>query len=203
MLKLLLQIIAPIRCLCCAKNAVLCCEAHLWEPGVEIIQGVPVHNAFPLDDLRLSVLTAFKDSGVTALAKVLGVVARRSLEKLELDETVTLVIPPVNKSNYRKRGYHPVALVAKQLGYRVIEARTTKTLRDQRKLTALQREENLSGAFVLPPLGGKRVLVFDDVLTTGATLRELIRASKHAGAEVIAGCVLARRFSEFGATGSK
>ena len=116
MLKLLLQIIAPIRCLCCAKNAVLCCEAHLWEPGVEIIQGVPVHNAFPLDDLRLSVLTAFKDSGVTALAKVLGVVARRSLEKLELDETIIIVIPPVNKSNYRKRGYHPVALVAKQLG---------------------------------------------------------------------------------------
>lgn len=203
MLNLVLQIIAPVRCTCCGKNAVLCCEVHLWEPGVELIEGVPIHTAFPLDDLRLKAMTAYKDRGVTALSGVFGLTARRLLEQLPLPKNLIIVIPPVNRSNYRKRGYHPVAMIARKLGLRVIEARTTKAVGDQRKLTATQRYKNLAGAFVLPPLGGKQVLVFDDVLTTGATVRELIRASREAGAEVIAGCVLARRFADFDAAGPK
>ncbi len=203
MLNLVLQIIAPVRCAYCGKNAHLCCEAHLWEPDIEHIEGVPIHTAFPLDDLRLRAMTAYKDRGVTALSRDFGLVARRLLEPLQLRTDAVIVIPPVNKSNYRKRGYHPVAMIARKLGLRVIEARTTKAVLDQRKLTATQRYENLAGAFVLPPLGGKQVLVFDDVLTTGATVRELIRASREAGAEVIAGCVLASRFSDFGAEGPK
>ncbi|MEY4990827.1 MAG: hypothetical protein RIS08_1053 [Actinomycetota bacterium] len=203
MLKILLQIIAPVRCACCEKNAVLCCDAHLWEPGVESIQGIPIHTAFPLDDLRVKAITAYKDRGVTALSKVFGLAARRLLDQLKPPTDSVIVIPPANKANYRKRGYHPVALIAKKLGFRVIAARTTKAVLDQRKLTASQRDQNLAGAFVLPPLRGKQVFVFDDVLTTGATVRELIRASRQAGAEVIAGCVLARRFSDFGAESPK
>jgi predicted amidophosphoribosyltransferase len=41
------------------------------------------------------------------------------------------------------------------------------------------------------------VLLFDDVLTTGSTLREMARACRAAGVEVGASCVLAERFSIF------
>ena len=142
-------------------------------------------------------MTAFKDRGVTALAPVIGSVMNELLSKLDIPHSVTLVIPPKNKSNYRKRGYHPVYLIAKRLGMPVVSARASKAILDQRQLSAEKREENLRGAFHLEGLSGKQVVVFDDVLTTGATLRELIRASEEAGAEVIAGCVVARRFPDF------
>lgn len=197
MLKLLLQIIAPVRCLCCQKNALLCCPEHLSEPGEESVAGIPVHYLFPLDQPRLRVMTAFKDRGVTALAPVIGSAMTELLSKLDIPHSVTLVIPPKNKSNYRKRGYHPVQLIAKRLGMPVVSAKASKAILDQRQLSAEKRGENLRGAFYLEGLYGKQVVVFDDVLTTGATLRELIRASEEAGAEVIAGCVVARRFPDF------
>lgn len=175
----------------------LCCDEHLWEPGQEIIQGVRIHHVFPLDEMRKPALVAFKDHGVTALAKVFGVAVSKMLERVGIQKSVIAVIPPVNSSNFRKRGYHPTRLIATRLGLRVITARANKKMLDQRKLSATQREENLEGAFSFPSLIGTQVLVLDDVLTTGATIRELIRAAEQAGAEIVAGCVLARRFPDF------
>jgi predicted amidophosphoribosyltransferase len=197
MLRMLLQIIAPVRCLCCQKNATLCCPEHLYEPGIELIEGLVVHYLFPLDETRTAVMTAFKDEGVTALAKVFASSAGQLLATAQLAYSVTLVIPPRNKSNYRKRGYHPVEMVANNLGSRVVRAKASKSISDQRGLDAKDRARNLDHAFELENLEGKQVLLFDDVLTTGATLRELKRAAEDAGAQVMAGCVLARRFADF------
>ena len=194
MLRFLLQIVAPVRCLCCQKNATLCCPQHLDEPGIELMDGLSVSYLFPLDEARGTVMKAFKDEGVTALARVFASSVDHLIEPIRNATSPVLVIPPRNKSNYRKRGYHPVEEVAKHLGLRIVRAKAKKSVIDQRALNAKSRARNLDHAFQLQNLEGQQVLVFDDVLTTGATLRELRRAAEEAGAEVVAGCVLARRF---------
>ena len=67
--------------------------------------------------------------------------------------------------------------------------------RSQGHLSRLQRAENVRGAFALKPgaeVAGKRVLLVDDVLTTGATIEACTRALKRAGAAEVDVLTLAR-----------
>lgn len=199
----LLQIIAPVRCLCCGKSAVICCDHHLYSPGSEQLDGVWVYHIFPLDDERSTVITAFKDKGVTALARVFARALSAQIDQFDLGSEAVIVIPPRNLSNYRKRGYHPIELVATRLRYPFLKAARTRKIGDQRRLSSSEREANLNGSLRFSNLAGKQVLVVDDVLTTGSTMRELIRAVRAAEGEVVAGCVLAKRFQDFDSVGNK
>jgi predicted amidophosphoribosyltransferase len=71
-----------------------------------------------------------------------------------------------------------------------------RRVKDQRGLDAEARRENLSGAYRAPDMAGKKVLLFDDVLTTSATMQEMQRAVLEAGGLVTGFCVLARRFAD-------
>jgi len=63
---------------------------------------------------------------------------------------------------------------------------------DQAGLTATDRAANLTGALQARlDLHGVRVIIVDDVVTTGATLAEAARALRAAGAEVLAAAVIA------------
>jgi ComF family protein len=67
--------------------------------------------------------------------------------------------------------------------------------RSQGHLSRLQRAENVRGAFALKPgtdVAGRRVLLVDDVLTTGATLEACTRVLKRAGAAQVDVLTLAR-----------
>lgn len=198
----LLQLVAPVNCVCCGKRAVLCCPEHLTDSGVTTVLETPIHYLTPLDDDRLRAMVAFKDKGVTALATQYALATRALLEAQGLDDLVVLV-PPRNPRNYRIRGFHPALSVANKLGLRVRSATALKRLSDQRTLNASDRAQNLSGAYQFSGLEGESVLIFDDVMTTGATLRELHRAARVAGGEVVAGCVLAMRFADFAPTDLK
>jgi predicted amidophosphoribosyltransferase len=67
----------------------------------------------------------------------------------------------------------------------------------QKELPPRERFKNLRGAFrirkrMLPHLGGSRVVLVDDILTTGATCSEAARVLKQAGAAAVAVAVVAR-----------
>ena len=117
-------------------------------------------------------------------------------------ETYDLVIPvPLHHRRLRTRGFNQAILLGRGLaqahGLR-LDCRNLQRVRDtapQFGLSVRQREENVKGAFALrrPELvAGRRVLLLDDVYTTGATAKECARMLKRAKAASIDVLTLAR-----------
>lgn len=74
----------------------------------------------------------------------------------------------------------------------VTPLRLAHAVRDSAGLSAAERAANMRGAFVAgPPLGAGRVVVVDDIATTGATLAEACRALAEAGWQVCGAAVVA------------
>jgi ComF family protein len=111
-----------------------------------------------------------------------------------------LLIPvPLHYSRLRERTYNQALLLARVLGRRwrqpvlprlLVRSRPTP---QQQGLKAEVRRQNLKGAFALNrQLNGERVLLIDDVVTTGATVRECSRVLLEGGAGEVVVAVLAR-----------
>lgn len=112
-----------------------------------------------------------------------------------------VIVPvPLHSARQRERGFNQAALLAELLGretgWRVEDAlkriryTTTQTAHDR-----AERMRNLDGAFRLRPgadVQGLRVLLIDDVLTTGSTLSECARVLKTGGAVSVHAATAAR-----------
>ena len=83
--------------------------------------------------------------------------------------------------------------VARDLGLPLDDVLARRSKRDQRDLGRSDRRANALGSFaVLHPLEGARVLLLDDVFTTGATLGAAAQALKSRGAVEVLGLTFAR-----------
>lgn len=162
-------------------------------------------SAGPYEGVVTSVLHAYKEEPRTALAVPLGRALAdavlRALAAVGADTGVPVRLVPVpsRRSAVRARGFDAggeLALhAAGELRRRGVPARTLRVLdvvaavRDQAGLTAAERAHNLAGAYrVRGALSGAsgRLVVTDDVLTTGASAAEAVRALAAAGARPIA-----------------
>lgn len=116
-------------------------------------------------------------------------------------QAADMVLPvPLSLNRLRERGYNQSALLAQQLA--PAKADVTSLLRVlptevQSGLPRAQRLRNLRGAFAMEParahsVRGRRVVLVDDVMTTGATLHAATEALREAGAARVTAVVLAR-----------
>lgn len=133
---------------------------------------------------------------VAAGAMADGMVRRCGARVREAD----LLVPvPLGSRRRRQRGYNQAAVLAAALGARLgvrvapdALARSRET-RSQTTLAPAARWRNVAGAFVATgSLGGARVVVIDDVLTTGATLAACATALASGGAQGVGAATFAR-----------
>lgn len=108
---------------------------------------------------------------------------------------------PLHPKRLRERGYNQSQLLAKELaklsGLPLLEdclIRVRHSTPQARTTTVSERRKNVAGVFSCPNqrLEGKKVLLIDDVSTSGATLDDCARALKEAGASLVWGLVLAK-----------
>ena len=114
---------------------------------------------------------------------------------------IDLVIPvPLGKERRRQRGYNQAALLAQpfahelQLPYNPRFLRRIKETRSQVELSFTERQNNVKDAFQAAHQGiqGKKVLVIDDVTTSGSTINACADALMNAGTQAVYGLTVAR-----------
>ena len=145
---------------------------------------------FPCDGL----VQALKYRARLALAGFFA----RSLASRTIPEADLIVPMPLHPRRLAERGFNQALEIARHLG-RPIAPRgvlRVKHTPPQTELPYEERAKNVRGAFLCKlDLSGASVAVLDDVMTTGATLNELSRALKRAGAARVENLVIARTVS--------
>ena len=209
LLDAFLDLLFPPKCPFCGKvqeKRCICpgCQKALpWAEGDQGLKRLPGGTvcAAPLwyEDLVRDGLLRFKFQGASAAAEPMGeLIAQCAAERFSGEfDVVTWV--PVSRRRLRKRGYDQAQLLAES-ACRVWGVKPERLLRKvqdnpaQSGLTeAAARRANVLGVYeaVGPEqIQGRRVLLVDDICTTGATLAECARTLRSAGAAQVV-CVTA------------
>ncbi len=117
-----------------------------------------------------------------------------------LEQTHLLLPMPLSRARLAERGFNQALELARRLDRTKLDPTLLLRIRDTPPQSALSRRERLRsvhGAFAVAPLRasalvGKRVVLVDDVMTTGASLNAAAAVLRAAGASHITGVVLAR-----------
>ncbi len=208
LLSSFLDLLFPPKCPFCGKIldapgiCPACASALPWVPDEETVRELPggVRCAAPLwyGGLAREGLLRFKFQGHSAAARPLGeLIAQCAAERFggEFD-TVTWV--PVSRKRLRQRGYDQAELLARSACrlWGVSAERLLEKRRDNPAQSSLEgaeaRRENVADVYQARNAAGKRVLLIDDICTTGATLASCARTLREAGAESVV-CAAAAR----------
>ncbi len=174
--------------------------AALLAPGCRVCPAWPdgltrARSAVWLDAAARRAVHALKYEGWARVAEPLASRMVRALGALD----GVLVPVPLGAARSRQRGYNQAEALARALGaltgqpVRADWARRTRETGTQTALTPEERRANIAGAFRAGPLpAGARVVLVDDVFTTGATLAELAVTLLEAGARTVEAVTFAR-----------
>ncbi|MHA1523879.1 MAG: ComF family protein [Alphaproteobacteria bacterium] len=151
-----------------------------------------VRSVAHYDGVARQLVSAFKFGDRLDLAPMIaGWMARAGAQLL--GEADVLVPVPLHWSRLWTRRYNQAAQLARALARtsglacQTDFVRRTRRTRSQPGLTARQRRRNVAGAFSCPPhqmahIEGRRIILVDDVMTTGATVGAVARALRRNGA---------------------
>lgn len=146
---------------------------------------------YEYDDTAKKVVFLLKDGTCGNAAYALGGALAEKLKALKMSEKADIIVPtPMYRKDIFKRSYNQSLLIAREISRQlnipveknaVFKIRRTQAQKD---LDSLKRSLNLKGAFSADSskLKGKRVLIVDDICTTGSTLRELTAVILKSGA---------------------
>ncbi len=159
-----------------------------------------VMSAFEYTGKLRDVILSFKFKNCWSYAPLLADIMQEYISSYgDISETFDCIVPvPLHSGRMRERGYNQSELIAEHVAKRNgIPMRPDLLVRNratvkQSTLHGTSRALNVKDAFECgEPLDGANVLIFDDICTTGSTLRFCADALKRAGAEKICALTLA------------
>ena len=181
-------------CLLCGRasaGALLCADCGELL-AAERLEDEDVPAAWPYEGLAGRLVRMLKDHAVAAAAEVLAAGVADAAGQAG-EGAVTLTWVPMPPERLRERGIdHGRALAeaaARLLGQpcrQLLQRRPGSSRHTQRGLNAEERRRNVADAFLCPAPPPARVLLVDDVRTTGATLAACRECLLQAGAEEVA-----------------
>ena len=204
----LLDLLYPPKCPFCGRVGdrrgvcPRCRETLPWTAGAETVQerrGLRCASPLFYEDAVRASLLRLKFSGAAGLAEGLGdVLAACAAEQFSGGfDTVTWV--PVSRKRLRRRGYDQARLLAEAAGRRwgvKPEPLLEKTADNPAQSTlagASARRANVLGLYrASERAAGRRILLVDDIVTTGSTLDECARTLREAGAAEVLAVTVAR-----------
>jgi len=192
-MSILKQLVFTPRCLICAKLGVDFC--------ISCLEKIRPFRARDLSEIEVCFCAGdysgwLRDSvicyknGDARYTKLLAQLLGRTLDKIDVTENLTLIPVPSSQQKISERGFDSMANLCtnlirerESLNLDTSNLFLRRTVVDQVGLTALQRQENLDGAFGTRRAINGSVVIVDDVITTGATMNSAARALKYAGAQ--------------------
>ena len=148
---------------------------------------------FKYKDLIRNIIIDYKFNDKSYLYKTLKKIIINNKKVCDFIKSYDIIIPvPINQKRKMERGYNQTLLIAQELVKDIpcIELNKNiiikhKNIKTQSLLSKNQRRKNVVGAFKLKNevnLENKKMLIFDDVFTTGSTVNECAKILKQAGA---------------------
>lgn len=188
-----LDFLFPRECLICASRGVFLCQKCKSElprsktrkaNGIKGLTAIYQYSDERVKNLIEEVKFKFNDALVTDLW----------INDVRIPEADIVVPIPLHWTRHNWRGFNQAEVVAKLTGLKVVKALIrSKMTKQQAKLDKKMRRINIRNAFKINGyVKGKRVLLVDDVYTTGESMREAGRVLKKAGVKSVWGLVLAR-----------
>lgn len=190
------------RCSCCGRELVceigVCTTCRTKPLLTHTAQVLPIHG-YRL--WKKDVLFSWKTAGMRQLSPVLARLMAAFLQK-ECPELVGVPLVPVppRKGKVRRQGWDQVQELCRYLqsfhGFQVLPLLERRTAEQQKRLDRRSRLENLGRAYCVDRRRlskvsiPKRVVLVDDILTTGVTLETCARSLKEAGVEEVYACTL-------------
>jgi predicted amidophosphoribosyltransferase len=207
--------VSPVRCAGCGRPDVACCHvcARQLRPDVHhptlairrALFDVPVLAGTRYEGVVKRVVTAYKERGLVSLGAYLAGPLRAAVSALgrevSLDGAIVVCVPH-SRSGWVRRGRHPTRDLVKRAGWAhalaPVGALRLPLPAPQMASTSSQKSRTRRERLSTPPtfvggeqLAGRRVVLIDDVLTTGISLEYAARAIASRGGVVVGGVVIA------------
>lgn len=155
------------------------------------IDDFKVFNIYFYNDFMASLIGAYKFHRRTNLYETFGKMVFDYIEKKELFNFDYFLVSPSSKSSVKKRGFDHIKMISDyfigKTNMTYLEGfKKVKSTKDQHSLSLEDRKLNLIDSFEFSKdLSGKSVLIFDDIITSGNTMKEIAKKLRENSCEEI------------------
>ena len=158
-----------------------------------------IRSACVYDSASRAAMLPFKHGGRIQYARFMSRAMMWALRDIDIDVDIVMPVPLASRRLF-KRSYNQATLLARPIARTIgvsmdLDSVRRKYRPDMGHKNARQRMENIHGVFsVINPskIRGRKILLVDDVMTTGATFSEMRRVLMRAGAVAVYGVTFCR-----------